>query len=246
MAWRIAFFGDEIEEIVEFDPLTGKKIASLDYREGLRQFALCDARPDAEAGDGGDPLRADRAAEGAAGAKGELLEAQRLEQRTNFDLEMIAATGSLRRHRELQPLPHRPPARRAAADPVRISARQRPAVRRREPPDGAAGRRDGARRPSPQADARRIWLPPAELHRQPAAALQRMGRDAPADGRGLGDARALGDGADRRRLRRAGDPPDRPDRPAGRDQAGRGPGRRSDRRGEGDRRARAIARSSPR
>ena len=29
-AWRISFFGDEIEEIVEFDPLTGKKIASLD------------------------------------------------------------------------------------------------------------------------------------------------------------------------------------------------------------------------
>ena len=29
-AWRISFFGDEIEEIVEFDPLTGKKVASLD------------------------------------------------------------------------------------------------------------------------------------------------------------------------------------------------------------------------
>ena len=28
-AWRISFFGDEIEEIVEFDPLTGKKVASL-------------------------------------------------------------------------------------------------------------------------------------------------------------------------------------------------------------------------
>src|SRR5574339_1119135 len=30
-AWRVSFFGDEIEEIVEFDPLTGKKVASLDY-----------------------------------------------------------------------------------------------------------------------------------------------------------------------------------------------------------------------
>ena len=179
-------------------------------------------------------------------AEGRLLEAQRLEQRTNFDLEMIAATGSLRRHRELQPLPHRPPARRAAADPVRISARQRPAVRRREPPDRAAGRRDGARRPSPQDHARRIWLPPAELHRQPPAALQRMGRDAPADRRGLGDARPVGDGADRRRLRRAGDPPDRPDRPAGRDQAGRGPGRRPASTRPRDRAPRAIARSSPR
>src|SRR3546814_4532721 len=30
-AWRISFFGDEIEEITEFDPLTGRKIATLDY-----------------------------------------------------------------------------------------------------------------------------------------------------------------------------------------------------------------------
>ena len=53
-AWRISFFGDEIESITEFDPLTGKKVASLDYVQGLRQFALCDARPDAQAGDRGD------------------------------------------------------------------------------------------------------------------------------------------------------------------------------------------------
>ena len=31
MAWRISFFGDEIEDITEFDPLTGKTIASLDF-----------------------------------------------------------------------------------------------------------------------------------------------------------------------------------------------------------------------
>src|SRR3546814_16294642 len=30
-SWRISFFGDEIEEITEFDPLTGRKIATLDY-----------------------------------------------------------------------------------------------------------------------------------------------------------------------------------------------------------------------
>ena len=46
---------------------------------------------------------------------GRLLEAQRLEQRTMFDLEMMEATGRLRRHRELLALPHRTPARRAAA-----------------------------------------------------------------------------------------------------------------------------------
>ncbi len=52
--------------------------------------------------------------------------------------------------------------------------------------------------------------------------------------------------ADRRRVRRAGDPPDRADRPAGRDQAGRGPGRRSRPRSARRPRARAIARWSPR
>ena len=45
-----AFFGDEIEEIIEFDPLTGKKVATLRQRPRLRQLALCDARPDDEAG----------------------------------------------------------------------------------------------------------------------------------------------------------------------------------------------------
>jgi excinuclease UvrABC helicase subunit UvrB len=54
MAWRISFFGDEIEEIAEFDPLTGKKGAKLDYITRLCQLALCHPRPDDEAGDGGD------------------------------------------------------------------------------------------------------------------------------------------------------------------------------------------------
>jgi excinuclease ABC subunit B len=92
-AWRISFFGDEIEEIVEFDPLSGRKVASLDYvkvfpnshhvtpgptlkqaMEAIR-FELTERLKELE-------------------AEGKLLEAQRLEQRTNFDLEMIAATGS--------------------------------------------------------------------------------------------------------------------------------------------------------
>ena len=47
MAWRVSFFGDEVEDISEFDPLTGKAIASLDGIRGLRQLALRDARTDA-------------------------------------------------------------------------------------------------------------------------------------------------------------------------------------------------------
>ena len=63
-------------------------------RQDLRQFALCDAAPDAAAVDQGDQAGAEGAARPAATAQGRLLEAQRLEQRTMFDLEMLEATGS--------------------------------------------------------------------------------------------------------------------------------------------------------
>jgi excinuclease ABC subunit B len=92
-AWRIAFFGDEIEEIVEFDPLTGKKIASLDYVKVYANSHYVTPGPTLK--QAMEAIRhelAERLKE--LHAEGKLLEAQRLEQRTNFDLEMIAATGS--------------------------------------------------------------------------------------------------------------------------------------------------------
>ena len=63
-------------------------------REGLRQFALCDAAPDAAAIDQGDQGGIARAARRIEPRRPRLLEAQRLEQRTRFDLEMMEATGS--------------------------------------------------------------------------------------------------------------------------------------------------------
>src|SRR3954467_10494116 len=92
-AWRISLFGDEIEAITEFDPLTGKKTADL---KGVRVYAnshYVTPRPTLnqaiisireELKDRLDWMV----------ANGKLLEAQRLEQRTTFDLEMIQATGS--------------------------------------------------------------------------------------------------------------------------------------------------------
>jgi excinuclease ABC subunit B len=92
-AWRISFFGDDIEEIVEFDPLTGKKVASLDY---VRIYANSHyVTPGPTLKQAMEAIRhelAERLKE--LEAEGKLLEHQRLEQRTNFDLEMIAATGS--------------------------------------------------------------------------------------------------------------------------------------------------------
>src|SRR6187397_1177441 len=92
-AWRISFFGDEIESIVEFDPLTGKKAAALDT---IRVYANSHyVTPGPTLKQAMEAIRhelAERLKELV--AEGRLLEAQRLEQRTNFDLEMIAATGS--------------------------------------------------------------------------------------------------------------------------------------------------------
>ena len=92
-AWRVAFFGDEIEEIVEFDPLTGKKVASLDYVKVYANSHYVTPGPTLkQAMEAIKHELAERLKE--LHAEGKLLEAQRLEQRTNFDLEMIAATGS--------------------------------------------------------------------------------------------------------------------------------------------------------
>jgi excinuclease ABC subunit B len=93
MAWRISFFGDEIEDISEFDPLTGKTIASLD---SIKVYANSHyVTPGPTLKQAMEAIRhelAERLKE--LEAEGRLLELQRLEQRTNFDLEMIAATGS--------------------------------------------------------------------------------------------------------------------------------------------------------
>ena len=92
-AWRISFFGDDIEEIIEFDPLTGKKVATL---PSVRIYANSHyVTPGPTMQQAGQAIRhelAERLKELV--TEGKLLEAQRLEQRTNFDLEMIAATGS--------------------------------------------------------------------------------------------------------------------------------------------------------
>jgi excinuclease ABC subunit B len=92
-AWRITFFGDEIEAITEFDPLTGKKVAELN---SIRVYANSHyVTPGPTLKQASEAIKhelSERLKE--LHIEGKLLEAQRLEQRTNFDLEMIAATGS--------------------------------------------------------------------------------------------------------------------------------------------------------
>ena len=91
-AWRISLFGDEIEGIDEFDPLTGEKTGALSNvtlyanshyvtpRPTVAQ-AIVDIRKELK-------QRLEQF-----NAEGKLLEAERLQQRTTFDLEMLETTG---------------------------------------------------------------------------------------------------------------------------------------------------------
>ncbi len=92
-AWRVSFFGDEIEDIVEFDPLTGQKAASLDSVKVYANSHYVTPGPTLEQAMTAIKHELEERLKELV-AEGRLLEAQRLEQRTNFDLEMIAATGS--------------------------------------------------------------------------------------------------------------------------------------------------------
>ncbi len=92
-AWRISLFGDEVEGISEFDPLTGHKAAELDSIKIYSNSHYVTPKPTLE--QAVQRIKNDlrlRLAE-FTGA-GRILEAQRLEQRTMFDIEMMMATGS--------------------------------------------------------------------------------------------------------------------------------------------------------
>jgi excinuclease ABC subunit B len=92
-AWRIQLFGDEIESIQEFDPLTGEKIADLEFVKVYANSHYVTPKPTLHQAING--IKAElRARVDQLTRANRLLEAQRLEQRTIFDLEMLAATGS--------------------------------------------------------------------------------------------------------------------------------------------------------
>jgi excinuclease ABC subunit B len=92
-AWRIGLFGDEVEAIQEFDPLTGQKIGDLQHVKVYANSHYVTPRPTLNQAIKGikEELKW-RLAE--LNRMGRYLEAQRLEQRTTFDLEMLEATGS--------------------------------------------------------------------------------------------------------------------------------------------------------
>ncbi|HWG04731.1 MAG TPA: excinuclease ABC subunit UvrB [Beijerinckiaceae bacterium] len=92
-AWRIGFFGDEVETIAEFDPLTGHKTQDLEFVKVYANSHYVTPRPTLLQSIASIKSELKQRL-GELNHAGRLLEAQRLEQRTTFDLEMMEATGS--------------------------------------------------------------------------------------------------------------------------------------------------------
>jgi excinuclease ABC subunit B len=92
-AWRVELFGDDVDSIVEFDPLTGRKSAALESVKIYANSHYVTPRPTLAQAITGIKEELRQRLEWFR-ANGKLLEAQRLEQRTQFDMEMIEATGS--------------------------------------------------------------------------------------------------------------------------------------------------------
>jgi len=92
-AWRISMFGDEIESITEFDPLTGHKTGDLKSVKIYANSHYVTPRPTLNQAIKSIKEELQHRLQELEKA-GRLLEAQRLEQRTRFDLEMLEATGS--------------------------------------------------------------------------------------------------------------------------------------------------------
>jgi excinuclease ABC subunit B len=92
-AWRISLFGDTVESLTEFDPLTGAKTDEFSLVKVYANSHYVTPKPTLKQAIRGIKEELKQRLTELHGA-GRLLEAQRLEQRTLFDLEMIEATGS--------------------------------------------------------------------------------------------------------------------------------------------------------
>ena len=171
---RISLFGDEIDELLAFDPLTGREVRRHDRVSVYPKSHF--VAPRARTQQAIESIKielGERLAE-LEGA-GRKLEAQRLHQRTMFDLEMIKEIGychgieNYSRHLSGRVAGEPPP---TLLDYLPGRRRHH---RRREPSDRAAGPRHVRRRPVAQGSAGRAWLPAAVGARQSPAQLPGMG-----------------------------------------------------------------------
>ena len=138
-AVRVELFDDEIESLAFFDPLTGEVLRKVPRLTVFPSTHYVTPRERLLASGRRDQGRAARAAAELRGAN-KLVEAQRLEQRTLFDLEMIAELGYCTGIENYSRYLSGRDAGRAAAVPVRLPAAECAAGRRREPRDDSADR----------------------------------------------------------------------------------------------------------
>ena len=92
-AWRVSLFGDEIEKISEFDPLTGEQTAVLDNVSIYANSHYVTPRPTLTQAISRIKVELKERLDEFT-AEGKLLEIERLQQRTTFDIEMMETTGS--------------------------------------------------------------------------------------------------------------------------------------------------------
>jgi excinuclease ABC subunit B len=92
-AWRVSLFGDEVDGLREFDPLTGEVTAELERVSIYANSHYITPRPTLQQAIRDIKIELKQRLE-QLNAEGRLLEAQRLEQRTTFDIEMLETTGS--------------------------------------------------------------------------------------------------------------------------------------------------------
>ena len=222
-AWRVTLFGDEIEKISEFDPLTGEQSAVLPSISIYANSHYVTPRPTLTQAIGKIKIELKQRLDELT-ANGRLLEAERLLQRTTFDIEMLETTGVCKGIENYS----RYLSGRNPGDPPPTLFEYLPAnallvvdeSHVTVPQIGGMYKGDFAAKIHPC----RIRVPPAELHRQPAAEIRGMGNLPPAERVCLRHARPMGVGAHARHVRRAGDPPDRPRGPGDGDPPRRAPG----------------------
>jgi excinuclease ABC subunit B len=229
-AWRVSLFGDEVESIHEFDPLTGQKTDELEFVKIYANSHYVTPRPTLLQAISGIKFELRQRLD-QLNAAGRLLEAQRLEQRTLYDLEMMEATGAcagienysryLTGRKPGEPPPtlfeYVPDNALVFVDESHVTVPQLGGMYRGDFRRKATLAEYGFRLPSCMDNR------PLRFEEWDAMRPQTTCR--------LGDAGAVGAQRIRRRVHRAGDPPDRPDRSAGRRAPGAHPGRRSGRRG---------------
>jgi excinuclease ABC subunit B len=185
-ALRLSLFDDEVESLQLFDPLTGhirQKLArftvfpSSHYVTG-RQKVL----------DAVEKIKVELAQQKEFFASQvKLIEAQRIEQRTRFDLEMMIEIGFCKGIENYS----RHLSGRAPGDTGRLPAVERAGVHRRVARDDPSGRRDVQGRPGAQGESGQLRIPTAVRARQSTAALRRIREIAAADDLRVGDASGL-------------------------------------------------------